>query len=111
MVDFRAMGYSGSINPGPSPPRVPGVSSPPQQPKSGPAVRFGVTDPISLAEPTEHDQQLSARMMEELERELPSETSEGMRRRTEVLDELRVMVTEWMTEVGIDAGMSREEAE
>lgn len=103
MVDLRAMGYSGSINPG--------ASSPTQQPKSGPAVRFGVTDPISLAEPTENDQQLSARMMEELERELPSETSEGMRRRTEVLDELRVMVTEWMTEVGIDAGMSREEAE
>jgi poly(A) polymerase len=74
-------------------------------------VKFGVTDPISLAEPTEADLQLSARMMEELERELPSETSEGMRHRTQVLEELRVMVNEWMTEVGVDAGMSRAEAE
>lgn len=77
----------------------------------GPAVKFGVTDPISLLEPTPGDLELTTRMMEELEREFPSETPEGMKLRQDVLIELEAMVMEWITEVGVDSGMQRAEAE
>lgn len=79
-------------------------------PKSGPAVRYGITPPISLQEPTETDLILSRKMMEELEAEFPMETPEGMARREAVLKELEEVVMEWITEVGVAAGMPEGEA-
>lgn len=74
-------------------------------------MKFGISDPISLQEPTDADQELSRQMMRELEGDFPTETPEGMQRRREVLAELDRLVLEWMTEVGVEMGLSKEEAE
>jgi poly(A) polymerase len=73
-------------------------------------VKYGITDPISLQEPSDADNALSERMMEELEAEFPSERPEGMQHRQVVLQELERVVIEWMMEVGLKEGMSEDEA-
>jgi len=78
--------------------------------KLGPPVKYGITEPISLEEPSEADALLSEKMMEELEEEFPKETPEGMVHREEVLQDLERVVMEWMTDVGVDAGKTPEEA-
>jgi len=78
--------------------------------KTGPPVKFGVTDPISLQEPTEADQVLSERMREELQAEFPAETPEGMAHRQAVLREIEHMLTDWVTNLGMEAGLSEEDA-
>jgi len=77
---------------------------------AAPPLRYGITDPISLLEPSEADVTLSEKMMEELEDEFPKETPERMEHREAVLQELERVVTEWITEVGIENGMAEEEA-
>lgn len=77
--------------------------------KTGPPVKFGVTDPISLQEPSDGDLALSERMMDELQVAFPAETPDGMHHRQAVLQELESMVMEWMSEIGAAAGMSEEE--
>lgn len=72
--------------------------------KLGPHVKFGVSDPISLHEPTDADRQLSELMREELEAQFPAETSEGMARRQAVLKEIEHMVGEWATSLAAEAG-------
>lgn len=90
---------------------APAVSpSPSAAVKNGPFVKLGITDPISLQEPSEADGLLSEKMMEELESEFPKETPEGMAHREAVLQELETVVMDWMTEVGIENGMAEEEA-
>jgi len=78
--------------------------------KMGPSVRYGISDPISLAEPTDADNALSTRMMEELELEFPKETAEGMAHRESVLQELNAVVTEWVVEMGLRERLSEEDA-
>lgn len=79
-------------------------------PPQGPPVKYGTTDPICLKEPTDADNALTQRMMEELEVEFPSETGEGMKHRQDVLKELERVVQAWMVEVGVNEGMSEDEA-
>jgi len=78
--------------------------------KLGKACRYGITDPISLQEPSEVEAALTQKMMQELEREFPRETLEGMAHREAVLQELERVVTDWMIEVGVEKGMSEAEA-
>jgi len=67
-------------------------------------VKFGVTDPISLQEPSESDRLLSDKMREDLEAEFPTETVEGMARRQAVLREIEHMFAEWAQGVAAEAG-------
>jgi len=78
--------------------------------RQGPAVRYGITPPLTLQEPSEADLALSKKMKEELEAEFPNETQEGMELREAVLQELESVVAEWITETGVSAGMSEQEA-
>jgi len=78
--------------------------------RTGPLVKYGITDPISLQEPSDADVMLSERMMEELQVSFPAETPEGMLHRQAVLNELESMVLEWMVDVGVEAGMTEDEA-
>lgn len=73
-------------------------------------MKYGITDPISLGQPSETDVLLSERMMEELQIAFPAETVEGMLHRQAVLQELERMVLDWLTEVGVDAGMTEDDA-
>ncbi|CAE8617772.1 unnamed protein product [Polarella glacialis] len=77
--------------------------------KSGPSVRFGVSDPISLQEPTEFDLALSEKMREDLESVFPQETAEGMVQRKEVLVVLETMFHDWMSKLSAEGGISEEE--
>jgi poly(A) polymerase len=86
------------------------VASSPTSVKTGPLVKYGVSDPISLQEPSDADLALTERMMEELHVAFPAESPEGMRHRQSVLEELEQMVLDWMTAVGVKSGMSEEEA-
>ncbi|CAJ1362174.1 unnamed protein product [Effrenium voratum] len=81
----------------------------PQAAKSGPHVRFGVSEPISLQEPEPHDLALSERMREELETVFPTETSEGMERRQGVLQELERLFHDWMSKQCVEANVPEEE--
>jgi poly(A) polymerase len=94
----------------PNPNLSPTQGSPAAAQRQGPPVKYGITEPISLQEPTEADNSLSERMMEELEIEFPSQTPEGMRHRQDVLKELEKTVVAWMIEVGIREGITEEEA-
>merc|ERR1719281_1100992 len=53
---------------------------------------------------------MSRRMMEELEREFPKETPNGLAHREAVLVELGEVITAWMTKAGVEAGMSEHDA-
>lgn len=77
--------------------------------KLGPAVRYGISDPISLQEAEAHDLVLSERMKEELEMVFPTETPEGMERRQGVLQELERLFHEWMLKQCMEANISEEE--
>lgn len=76
----------------------------------GPSVRYGISDPISLTEPTEQDHLFSAQMSAQLEKEFPQETPEGMAHRESVLEELNAVVREWIVEMGVKEGKSEEES-
>eukprot|EP00428_Durinskia_dybowskii_P042691 CAMPEP_0170270560 /NCGR_PEP_ID=MMETSP0116_2-20130129/35225_1 /TAXON_ID=400756 /ORGANISM="Durinskia baltica, Strain CSIRO CS-38" /LENGTH=585 /DNA_ID=CAMNT_0010521753 /DNA_START=31 /DNA_END=1788 /DNA_ORIENTATION=- len=98
-------GQSPKQAPQSSPTNVSGV-----QPKNGPPVRFGVSDPISLQESTEADRLLSEQMSEELQAEFPAETAEGMARRQAVLREIEQMFSDWAAGIATESGQSPEEA-
>jgi len=95
---------------GPSPMSMPSTAPSPTLAKQGAPCKYGVTDPISLQEPSEVDVALSQRMMEELDREFPRESAEGVRHREGVLQELERIVHEWIVEVGLEKGLSETEA-
>jgi len=86
------------------------LAAPKVGPKEGPPVKFGITDPISLQEPTEADLELTEKMLRELQEIFPSESPKGMLQREAVLEELERMVSEWMVEAGVESGLSKEEA-
>lgn len=94
----------------PTPVTSPSQGSPGAAARTGPPVKYGITEPISLQEPTDADNALSERMMKELESEFPSETPEGMKHRQEVLEELKRVIIAWIVEVGVKEGMSEDEA-
>lgn len=65
----------------------------------GPAVRFGVTDPVNLKLPTAKDVVLTNKLEVMLRSENLYETPEGEQRRQFVLDELSKLLNEWVCEV------------
>jgi len=67
-------------------------------------------DPISLQESTDQDLEGSRRLKDELEAEFPQEKEDGMAQRESVLEELNTMVQEWITEVGVQEGLSQDDA-
>lgn len=71
----------------------------------GPPVRYGVTDPISVQEPSEVDLTLSQRMLEDLDREATREATEGTHRHEGVLQELEGVIADWMAEAGVEKGV------
>lgn len=77
--------------------------------KNGPAVQFGITNPISLQEPSETDWKLTERLLEELDREFPKESSQGMEHRYKVLEELDQALVNWVNEESKAQMMSPEE--
>lgn len=70
--------------------------------------QYGVTEPISLAHPTEKD----LKFTEDLEKELRShdlfETLEGSRKREQVLGKLNVIVKSWVRDVTLKKGFSEQ---
>lgn len=61
-----------------------------------PRLKYGITEPLSLQEPSDADLALSEQMHAELEAAFPAETAEGMACKQGVLREIEQMVTEWM---------------
>lgn len=76
----------------------------------GPHVRFGVTEPISLGLPIEAELALSQQLSEELQRDAPLETEEGMQHRAALLVELHRVVLQWIYEVSIQQSFDEEAA-
>eukprot|EP00930_Biecheleria_cincta_P083644 TRINITY_DN73178_c0_g1_i1.p1 TRINITY_DN73178_c0_g1~~TRINITY_DN73178_c0_g1_i1.p1 ORF type:complete len:640 (+),score=86.99 TRINITY_DN73178_c0_g1_i1:29-1948(+) len=76
----------------------------------GPAVRFGVTEPISLGLPTQAENALHEQLMEEIRRDAPLESDETMRFRASVLLELSRIVRQWVYEVSVQQGLDEESA-
>eukprot|EP00922_Rhytidocystis_sp_ex-Travisia-forbesii_P040640 GHVS01060574.1.p1 GENE.GHVS01060574.1~~GHVS01060574.1.p1 ORF type:complete len:598 (+),score=76.98 GHVS01060574.1:53-1846(+) len=72
--------------------------------------KYGVTKPVCLnhASPTDH--RLSADLLSVLKSFNLFETPQGCRRREMVLVDLNRLLTEWIYEVGIEQGLSEEEA-
>jgi len=81
-----------------------------EQRPCGKAVRLGVSDPISLALPTQADMALSEQLIAELRKDAPLESAEGMKSRGAVLVELHRIVLQWVYEVGIQQGMDESTA-
>lgn len=71
--------------------------------------RYGVTDPISWAMPTERDYELTEALESTLRGRGLFETPEGSRQREFVLERLNELVQEWVREVGVGAGLGEEE--
>merc|ERR1719265_1559464 len=78
--------------------------------QQGPDVKLGVTRPISLAMPTQADLEQSEKMQEDLRRDAPLESQEGMRSRACVLSELHRVVLQWIQEASKRQGMDDESA-
>lgn len=76
----------------------------------GPEVRLGVTRPISLALPTKADLDLTEKLNEELRRDSPLDSQEGMRSRACVLQELHRLVLQWIVMASVKQGMDDESA-
>eukprot|EP00971_Amphidinium_carterae_P095981 1899447-Amphidinium_carterae.1 len=57
--------------------------------RQGEDIRLGVTDPISLGLPTPAELALNEQLLEEMRRDAPMETPEGLRHRRAVLVELQ----------------------
>ena len=72
--------------------------------QQGEAVKLGVTDPISLGLPTHSELALNEQLMEELRRDAPLQSQEGMRSRASILVELHRIVLQWIYEVGVQQG-------
>eukprot|EP00928_Gymnodinium_smaydae_P063411 TRINITY_DN4698_c0_g1_i1.p1 TRINITY_DN4698_c0_g1~~TRINITY_DN4698_c0_g1_i1.p1 ORF type:complete len:528 (-),score=131.66 TRINITY_DN4698_c0_g1_i1:84-1667(-) len=73
---------------------------------------LGITVPSSTGEPSEQDEALTAKMMEDLEAEYPQESPERMAHREAVLKELDALAAKWIVEMGVTEGkLSQEEAE
>lgn len=79
-----------------------GAVASPAAVKTGPPVKIGITDPISLQEPSDVDSALSQRMTEGLEKDFPRESPDGARRQEGVLRELERLFVEWVVEVGVE---------
>lgn len=89
----------------------PGSSVPPAGvARSGPPIRLGVTEPISLREASEDDWLLSDQILRELEAEFPTETPERMALRQDVLREIESLFGHWTVSVSLQAGCATEEA-
>eukprot|EP00929_Paragymnodinium_shiwhaense_P002143 TRINITY_DN102345_c0_g1_i1.p1 TRINITY_DN102345_c0_g1~~TRINITY_DN102345_c0_g1_i1.p1 ORF type:complete len:704 (-),score=162.44 TRINITY_DN102345_c0_g1_i1:56-2167(-) len=78
--------------------------------KTGPPVRLGVTEPISLSLPTQAELALTEALSEELRREAPLDTEDGMRHRTSVLLELQRVVKQFIYEVCVSKGSDESSA-
>eukprot|EP01056_Protomagalhaensia_sp_Gyna25_P000516 Protomagalhaensia_sp_Gyna_25__515@NODE_1241_length_2032_cov_23_468138_g990_i0_p2_GENE_NODE_1241_length_2032_cov_23_468138_g990_i0NODE_1241_length_2032_cov_23_468138_g990_i0_p2_ORF_typecomplete_len209_score23_62PAP_central/PF04928_17/2_3e22NTP_transf_2/PF01909_23/7_6e12Polbeta/PF18765_1/6_5e03Polbeta/PF18765_1/0_049Polbeta/PF18765_1/6_2e03_NODE_1241_length_2032_cov_23_468138_g990_i026652 len=78
-------------------------------PGEGRVYRYGVTDPISWGTPSPRDYQLTEALEETLTRRCLYETVEGSKHREFVLQKLNELVQEWVSEVGIGAGLSPED--
>jgi len=79
--------------------------------RSGPPIRLGVTDPISLQESSEADWLVSERIQHELEVEFPTESAERMTHRQGVLREIERLFAFWTIARSLEAGLTAEEAE
>mmetsp|Transcript_52145 Transcript_52145/g.117421 ORF Transcript_52145/g.117421 Transcript_52145/m.117421 type:complete len:533 (-) Transcript_52145:40-1638(-) len=73
--------------------------------RQGEDIRLGVTDPISLGLPTPAELALNEQLLEEMRRDAPMETPEGLRHRRAVLVELQRVVAQWVFEVSVQHGM------
>uniref|UniRef100_A0A7S1AF78 polynucleotide adenylyltransferase n=1 Tax=Noctiluca scintillans TaxID=2966 RepID=A0A7S1AF78_NOCSC len=82
----------------------------PEVRRQGEAVKLGVTDPISLGLPTHSELALNEQLMEELRRDAPLQSQEGMRSRASILVELHRIVLQWIYEVGVQQGMDDDSA-
>jgi poly(A) polymerase len=78
--------------------------------KQGPLVRYGISDPISLQESTDQDVEGSQRLKDELDKEFPQESIEGMAHREAVLEELNALVREWIVATGVLEGYTQDDA-
>ena len=75
----------------------------------GQARRYGMTDPISLDPPTEHDLELSAQMRKVLSDDFHLfETEEQSQKREMVLGRLHAITNEWVKEVSLRKGLSEQ---
>lgn len=72
--------------------------------------RFGVTDPISLAEAEPKDKELSEKLVTALDEDAPLDSPERMELRARVIKELETMVIDWICEEGVNQGMTEEAA-
>lgn len=81
-----------------------------EQRELGAHIRLGVTEPISLCLPTQAELALTEQLLEELRRDAPLETVEGMQCRTKALLEMQRIVLQWIYEVGIQQGLDEESA-
>ncbi|CAK9043319.1 unnamed protein product [Durusdinium trenchii] len=69
------------------------------------APRYGISNPVSLQEPTEADLVTSEQLKKDLEQDFPRETAEGLAKREQVLEELERIVSEWILEEGRAQGV------
>lgn len=67
--------------------------------QSGAPVKFGVTDPISLKLPSARDRFLTQKLEAMMRSKNLYESEEGQKRREIVLDELKKLLSEWVSEV------------
>ena len=58
--------------------------------------QWGITPPVSMDLPTEHELKLNEEMLEELKRQNNFETPEGMERRKRVLDHFNKLAKEFV---------------
>lgn len=70
--------------------------------QNGLFVRFGVTDPISLKLPSPRDRFLTQKLEAMMRTKNLYETEEGQKRREHVLEELRKLLGEWVSEVATE---------
>jgi poly(A) polymerase len=73
-----------------------------------PIKRYGITDPVSLAPPTERDKELTKSLENLLIEFNLFESSEESARREEILGKLNVIVKEWVREVSMKQGLSEQ---
>jgi len=71
----------------------------------GEDIRLGVTEPVSLGLPTAAELALNEQLLEEIRRDAPLESQEGLRHRRAVLAELQRVVSQWVFEVSVQQGL------
>lgn len=76
--------------------------------RDGPPITLGVTEPISLGLPTQAEICLNEAMLDDLRRDSPLETPQGMENRSQVLRELQRLVLQWIYDASVQQGMDEE---